>query len=79
MFAAGCVLFSGFLSDANAQQVIHDADAGQPSTNLQDAEKKLEIVAGMPLTLDILGEKRTITNYIITPIQKSLSVAFREQ
>lgn len=38
-----------------------------------------QIVAGMPLTVDILGDKRTIMNYIMTPIQKSLSVAFREK
>jgi len=38
-----------------------------------------QIVAGMPLTVDILGDKRTIMNYVMTPIQKSLSVAFREK
>ena len=47
------MLFSGFLSDANAQQVIHDATSHQQIS----AEKKPEIVAGMPLTFDILGEK----------------------
>ena len=50
-----------------------------PKAELTKSAKKPEIVAGMPLTVDILGEKRTIMNYIMTPIQKSLSVAFREQ
>ncbi|MEC7238282.1 MAG: HlyD family type I secretion periplasmic adaptor subunit, partial [Pseudomonadota bacterium] len=36
------------------------------------------VTAGMPLQVDILGGKRTIMNYIMTPIQKSLATAFRE-
>jgi hypothetical protein len=39
----------------------------------------LVITAGMPLQVDILGGKRTIMNYIMTPIQKSLATAFREK
>jgi hypothetical protein len=38
-----------------------------------------EITPGMPLTVDILGDKRTVMNYIITPIEKSWKSAFREQ
>jgi len=34
---------------------------------------------GIPLTVDILGDKRTVMNYIITPIEKSWKSAFREQ
>ena len=37
---------------------------------LTKSAKKLEIVAGMPLTVDVLGEKRKVMNYIMTPIQK---------
>ena len=37
------------------------------------------ITAGMPLQVDILGCKRTVMNYIMTPIQKSLATAFREK
>ena len=37
------------------------------------------ITAGMTLQVDILGGKRTIMNYIMTPIQKSLATAFREK
>ena len=36
------------------------------------------ITSGMPLQLDILGGKRTVMQYIMTPIQKSLATAFRE-
>ena len=38
-----------------------------------------EITAGMPLTVDILGDKRTVMNYMITPIEKSWKSAFREK
>ena len=38
-----------------------------------------EITAGMPLTVDILGDKRTAMNYMITPIEKSWKSAFREK
>jgi multidrug efflux pump subunit AcrA (membrane-fusion protein) len=37
------------------------------------------VSAGMPLTIDILGDKRTVMSYIITPIQKSWKTAFREK
>ena len=36
------------------------------------------VTAGMPLQVDILGGKRTIMEYIMTPLEKSLSTAFRE-
>ena len=38
-----------------------------------------EITAGMSLTVDILGDKRTVMNYMITPIEKSWKSAFREK
>ena len=37
------------------------------------------ITAGMPLQVDILGGKRTVMNYIMMPIQKSLVTAFKEK
>ena len=37
------------------------------------------ITAGMPLQVDILGGKRTVMKYIMTPIQKSLATAFKEK
>ena len=50
-----------------------------PKAEFTKSANKPEIVACMRLTVDILGEKRTIMNYIMTPIQKSLSEAFRER
>jgi HlyD family type I secretion membrane fusion protein len=50
-----------------------------PKIELTKSPIRPEITAGMPLTVDILGDKRTVMNYIMTPIQKSLKTAFREK
>ena len=38
-----------------------------------------DIVPGMQVTVDIIGGKRTVLDYILSPIQKAASVAFREK
>ena len=38
-----------------------------------------DIAAGMPLTIDILGDKRTVMYYIITPIEETWKTAFWEK
>jgi multidrug efflux pump subunit AcrA (membrane-fusion protein) len=50
-----------------------------PEVRLTKSGIQPEITPGMPLTVDILGDKRTVMNYIITPIEKSWKSAFREQ
>ena len=50
-----------------------------PEVRLTKSGIQPEIAPGMPLTVDILGDKRTVMNYIITPIEKSWKSAFREQ
>ena len=50
-----------------------------PEVAFTKSPDKPVITAGMPLQVDILGGKRTIMNYIMTPIQKSLATAFREK
>ena len=42
-----------------------------PEARLTKSSIIPEIASGMPLTVDILGDKRTVMNYIMTPIQKS--------
>jgi len=37
-----------------------------------------EIIPGMIVVVDIIGGKRTVLDYILTPINKATSVAFRE-
>ena len=36
------------------------------------------IVPGMTVTVDLIGKKRTVMNYILTPIERASSIAFRE-
>ena len=50
-----------------------------PKIELTKSPIRPEITAGMLLTGDILGDKRTVMNYIMKPIQKSLKTAFREK
>ena len=50
-----------------------------PEVAFTKSSKTPVITAGMPLQVDILGGKRTIMNYIMTPIQKSLATAFPEK
>ena len=63
-------------------QNVKDVQPGQIariSLAAYDPSRYGVITAGMPLQVDILGGKRTIMNYIMTPIQKSLATAFREK
>jgi multidrug efflux pump subunit AcrA (membrane-fusion protein) len=50
-----------------------------PEVRLTKSDTLPTLAAGMPLTVDILGEERTVMNYIMTPIQKSWNAAFREK
>jgi HlyD family type I secretion membrane fusion protein len=50
-----------------------------PEVRLTKSGIQPEITPGMPLTVDILGDKRTVMNYIITSIEKSWKSAFWEQ
>lgn len=61
------------------QMPFYEALIEIPNAEFSKSSIEPVIVAGMPLTVDILGDKRTIMNYIMTPIQKSLSTAFREK
>ena len=49
-------------------------------TNTQLTKSRVEpdLVAGMELTVDILGGKRTILEYVMSPILKAASTVFRE-
>ena len=37
-----------------------------------------EIIPGMTVVVDIIGGKRSVLDYILTPINRATSVAFRE-
>ena len=56
------------------ETLIAIGDKGFPNSNIVP-----EIVPGIQVTVDIIGGKRTVLNYILSPIQKAASVAFREK
>jgi multidrug efflux pump subunit AcrA (membrane-fusion protein) len=37
-----------------------------------------EVIPGMQVTVDIIGGKRTVLDYILSPIKRASKVAFRE-
>ena len=38
-----------------------------------------DVVPGMPVVVDVLGGKRTVLGYILSPIQRAQTIAFREK
>ena len=56
------------------ETLIEIGDKGFPNSNVVP-----DIVPGMQVTVDIIGGKRTVLDYILSPIQKAASVAFREK
>jgi hypothetical protein len=54
-----------------ARQAIYETIIEIPEVVLTKSDVTPEITSGMPLTADILGDKRTVMNCMITPIEKS--------
>ena len=61
------------------QQPFYETIIEIPEMRLTKSAITPDIAAGMPLTIDILGDKRTVMDHIITPIEKSWKTAFREK
>jgi multidrug efflux pump subunit AcrA (membrane-fusion protein) len=40
---------------------------------------KPDIVPGMPVVVDVLGGKRTVLDYILSPIERASTIIFREK
>ncbi|MDC1115202.1 hypothetical protein OAT37_00455 [Alphaproteobacteria bacterium] len=40
---------------------------------------KPEITPGMPVVVDVLGGKRTVLDYILSPIERAQTIIFREK
>ena len=49
-----------------------------PEPKLSKSDTPVEIVPGMTVMVDIIGQKRTVLNYIMTPLNRAAGVAFRE-
>ena len=41
-------------------------------------QRMAELVSGMEVVVDIVGGKRTILDYVMTPFNRATSVVFRE-
>ena len=50
-----------------------------PDPRFEQSGIEPEIVAGMTAVVDVLGGKRTVLNYILSPIERAQSIAFREK
>ncbi len=49
-----------------------------PKPRLSRSDQDIEIVPGMTVMVDIIGQKRTVLNYILTPLNRAAGIAFRE-
>ena len=49
-----------------------------PKPQFSKSDETVEIVPGMTVMVDIIGQKRTVLNYIMTPLNRAAGVAFRE-
>ena len=49
-----------------------------PIPKLSKSDDEVEIVPGMTVMVDLIGQKRTVLNYIMTPLNRAVGVAFRE-
>ena len=61
------------------QQPFYEAIIEIPEMRLTKSAIKSDIAAGMPLTIDILGDNRTAVDYVNPPTQESWKTAFREK
>lgn len=50
-----------------------------PNPRFSKSTQDVEVVPGTPTTIDIIGKKRTVLSYILTPLNRASSIAFREQ
>ena len=59
--------------------LFYEAIIAIPEVAFTKSPDEPVITAGMPLQFDIPSVKRTVMNYIMTPIQKSLASALWEK
>lgn len=50
-----------------------------PNPRFSKSTQDVEVVPGTPTVIDIIGKKRTVLSYILTPLNRASSIAFREQ
>lgn len=50
-----------------------------PNSRFSKSPEKVEIVPGMTVVIDIIGKKRSVLSYIMTPLNRASGVVFRER
>ena len=50
-----------------------------PNLKFSKSDEKVEIVPGMTVVIDIIGKKRSMLSYILTPLNRASGVVFRER
>jgi multidrug efflux pump subunit AcrA (membrane-fusion protein) len=50
-----------------------------PDTTFPQSGVTPDVVPGMTVIVDLLGDKRTIMEYILSPIKRAQTIAFREK
>ena len=50
-----------------------------PNPKFSKSAEKVEIVPGMTVVIDIIGKKRSVLSYIMTPLNRASGVVFRER
>ena len=49
-----------------------------PVAKLSKSDEEVDIVPGMTVVVDIIGQKLSVLNYILTPLNRGSGVVFRE-
>ena len=49
-----------------------------PEAKLSKTDEEVDIVPGMTVVIDIIGKKRSVLDYIMTPLNRATGVVFRE-
>ena len=50
-----------------------------PDPVFQQSQLRPDVVPGMPVVIDVLGGKRTVLGYVLSPIQRASTIVFREK
>ena len=66
------------VTEAENMPPYYETEIKLTNTQLTKSSVEPDLVAGMELTVDILGGKRTILEYVMSPILKAASTVFRE-
>ena len=56
----------------------YETKVAVPHARLSKSDEEVDMKPGMMVTIDIIGKKRSVLNYIFTPLNRAAGVVFRE-